>query len=49
VTSAGIIKNIDENATSLKAAFISLRKALKTIYPDRKFINFSFGKQAEPG
>ena len=42
VTSEGIIKNCDENVVSLKAAFVDLRKALKELYPDRRFIDFKF-------
>ena len=42
VTTAGIMSNVDENVLSLQHAFSSLRKALKSMYPHRKFIDFKF-------
>jgi hypothetical protein len=42
VTTAGIINNVDENVLSLQQAFSGLRKALKRMYPHRKFIDFKF-------
>jgi hypothetical protein len=43
VMTSGIITNFDENVKSLRHAFTNLRTALKTIHPDRKFIDFKFG------
>lgn len=48
VTSDGIIKNCDENVASLTTAFVDLRKALKQLYPDRRFIDFKFKEPAAP-
>jgi len=41
VTSAGIIRNIDQNVLSLVSAFRALRKKLKELYPSRKFMDFT--------
>jgi hypothetical protein len=42
VITAGIIKNFDENESSLKIAFGELRSAMVKCFPSRKFINFKF-------
>jgi hypothetical protein len=44
ITSA-IIKNIDEDIISLKSAFNELRKIVKTLYPNVKFVDIEFPDQ----
>jgi hypothetical protein len=46
VYAPGIIKNIDEDVTSLKAAYDRLREHLSQAYPKRKFLRIEFASTA---